>query len=115
MEGYGEMEQSCTFIDEINDKVLYILNHIEDNDGMTSIVQILSLLGPHGLYHLLGFRHTYGSSWILYPPRNELISMFELLNNPKSKLTVGARALSKHCIRSIHKWPQYGILLSLNL
>ena len=57
---------------------------------------------------LLGVRQTVGSLNNHLPPDiNILKSKFIEKNNPKSILTVGARALCKHCHRSVTDpfWP----------
>ena len=95
--GYGDAQLDCSILEDCNEEVLSFLQQ-ED------IVGVVSVLGEHGLRHLLGLRHTVGSVDILYPPKQLLVSQFQQLNNPKSRLTVGARALSKHCIRCKQNW-----------
>ena len=64
-------------------------------------------LGKTGILYLTGHRSTVGSMDTLCPPLSTLLSSFQQLHNPKSTLTVGGRALAKHCHRSKDNfWPQ---------
>lgn len=105
LSGYGDKQVPCTALDDVTPSLhrmeLSPSSICHDREVMASCLQLLI---PHPLQHLLGFRHTVGSVDLLYPPRSYLIACFQQLNNPKSKLTVGARALSKHCIRCKSKW-----------
>lgn len=77
-----------------------------------SVRSVLIELGPRGILTMLGFRKTAGSQDIAWPDIKSLKDSFnaphtvwtpeELARhkNPPSKLTVGARALTKHCHRS---------------
>ena len=85
-------------MNEVNDAAVSILRDPEIT-WEQAIHNVIRLLGEHGLQHLLGMRHTVGSSWILYPSRDFLLNLFEKKHNPKAQVTVGARALSKHSIR----------------
>ena len=97
VEGYDNSLLECKILDECSERVRTLLCEDKMRD-------VLLLLGEHGIYHLLGLRHTVGSMLMLYPPKQLLIAQFQIPNNPKSKLTVGARALSKHCIRCKQNW-----------
>lgn len=97
------MECPCSFMNEVNDAAVSILRDPEIT-WEQAIHNVIRLLGEHGLQHLLGMRHTVGSSWILYPSRDFLLNLFEKKHNPKAQLTVGARALSKHSIRCKGAW-----------
>lgn len=103
--GYGDKQVACSALEDIA-LPLHLLELSpssigHDREVMASCFQVLT---PHRLQHLLGFRHTVGSVDLLYPPRSTLLACFQQLNNPKSKLTVGARALCKHCIRCKSTW-----------
>lgn len=60
--------------------------------------------GDFGVYMLLGLRRTAGSVPILPPPRAALLDSFEQPHRPGQVLTVGARALTKHCHRCSAGW-----------
>ena len=60
---------------------------------------LLRLLGARGLLDLLNIRQTLGSVDVFPPPLKVLIMSFNKKHKPNSSLTVGARALSKHCHR----------------
>lgn len=68
----------------------------EDKTLKTLICNLLCVLKERGILHLLGIRETAGSSIVLPPPPAVLLESFNYIHNEKSKLTVGARALSKH-------------------
>lgn len=70
------------------------------------LVEVLTKLGLRGVLDLLGVRQTVGSADLLPPPREALLSTFNMAHSPPSKLTVGARALSKHHHRddTSHWW-----------
>ncbi|KAL5474009.1 hypothetical protein EMCRGX_G028579 [Ephydatia muelleri] len=70
------------------------------------LVDVLAKLGLRGVLDLLGVRQTVGSADLLPPPRETLLSTFNALHSPPSKLTVGARALAKHHHRddTAHWW-----------
>lgn len=51
-------------------------------------------------YKELGFVKTVGTVFAQPPPDSILLSSFQKQHNPKANLTVGARALSKHFMRS---------------
>ena len=53
---------------------------------------------------MLGIRETVGSITRTPPASSELMKSFVMLQNEKSKLTVGARALSKHFHRCKNEW-----------
>ena len=57
-----------------------------------------------GLLTLLRVRKTKGSIDHFPPSIRELVAAFNLPNTPSKPLTTGARALSKHCIRSKDGW-----------
>ena len=102
VEGYNHSLLECSILDCCSEHVLSLLR--EDK-----VKEVLFVLGEHGIYHLLGLRHTVGSIFMLYPPKHLLLAQFQIPNNPKSKLTVGARALSKHCIRCKQNWVKQAI------
>lgn len=88
--------------------VSHSLNSIDTESRMLlpvePITEILVLLKPRGILSLMGVRKTVGSVDRMIPSRSSLITMFDELNSLNSPLTVGARALCKHCIRCSSKW-----------
>lgn len=87
---------------------------------LTLVKDLLLNLSPRGLLTMLGFRKTAGSQDICWPAMFELKDSFnrphtvlteeqkQTRKNPASKLTVGARALTKHCNRSSEGfWGQF--------
>lgn len=70
----------------------------EKSHQLTSVIKIL---GVRGLLDLLNIRHTQGSVDIFPPPIETLIASFSEKHKPNANLTVGARALSKHCHRDV--------------
>ncbi|GFO03723.1 hypothetical protein PoB_003022800 [Plakobranchus ocellatus] len=67
-----------------------------DEEIKFRVREILVLLGLRGILDLLGIRKTVGTKELLPPSRKALIESFSEKNNPKSELSVGARALTKH-------------------
>jgi hypothetical protein len=60
----------------------------------------LTEAGDPGILRLLGCRHTIGTATSLLPPsRKALLEAASRLHHPKNKLTVAARARSKHAHR----------------
>lgn len=59
-----------------------------------------------GILTLLGIRYTKGSVDTFPPHFDQLLTSFQQIFTPTSAnpLTVGARALTKHCIRSKDNW-----------
>jgi hypothetical protein len=60
------------------------------------IIDILKELGIRGILDTLGIRQTVGSIEVFPPPMELLLNAFVKPHHPSSKLTVGARALTKH-------------------
>lgn len=67
---------------------------------LTAMENLLFDLRKSDVLVLLGIGRTEGSLDVLPPDLSLLLESFGLLHHPKSKLTVGARALTKHCHRS---------------
>ena len=68
----------------------------EDETLISLVHNLLCVLKEQGILHILGIRETAGSLNALPPPSSVLLDSFIAKHNEKSKLTVGARALSKH-------------------
>ncbi|XP_071965940.1 uncharacterized protein [Antedon mediterranea] len=63
------------------------------------LILILKKLKKRGILSLLGLRNTEGSVEMLPPARSSLEKSFKQQNSANSQLSVGARALAKHCHR----------------
>lgn len=59
--------------------------------------------GARGILTLLGFRETVGSRNVCPLTRAQCIDAFTQQHG-RSTLTVGARAFTKHCVRSTESW-----------
>lgn len=93
---------------EIAEKVTPILadlkiswTEITDAEKSRQLTSIIKILGVRGLLDLLNIRHTQGSVDSFPPPLATLIASFNEKHKPNANLTVGARALSKHCHRDV--------------
>lgn len=82
--------------------------HWSVDERKHTLLTTIKALGLRGVLDLLGVRETVGSSSILPPSRRLLLGRFEMPHSPRAKLTVGARALAKHCHRddSLNWWGQ---------
>ncbi len=71
------------------------------DERMFKVKEVIQKLGKRGLLDLLGIRRTVGSIDAWPAPRQVLEQTFKKPNKPDtaSMLSVGARALSKHCHR----------------
>jgi len=97
------------------------INSIQQTDSKTSSIQekainlkqllidLVNDIGERGFLTIIGIRHTTGSLNYVPPIKQILIDSFNSVNSkelnlktnkPKSNLTVGAKALSKHTVRS---------------
>jgi len=73
-----------------------------DDSAMDQFVShVLSRVGIRGLLTLLHLRKTAGSIDYFPPTKSQLYDSFNQIHGGKSDLTVGARALAKHCHRSV--------------
>lgn len=81
-----------------------------EDELICSLREILVALGRRGLLDLLGLRKTVGTADVWPPPRRVLEETFCQRHSPqtKSPLTVGARALAKHCHRD-HSSSWWGV------
>lgn len=67
--------------------------------------RLLHNIRDEDVLRVLGLNRTKGSIDFLPPDIHVLWTSYQCRHHPKSKLTVGARALSKHCHRStVHFW-----------
>jgi hypothetical protein len=100
-----------SFNEITNDNIIILQNLFSQNLISLNSLDLKALtdnFNPRLLLTLLGVRQTVGSLNNHLPPDiNILKSKFIEKNNPKSILTVGARALCKHCHRSVTDpfWP----------
>eukprot|EP00914_Ancora_sagittata_P035148 GHVO01070994.1.p1 GENE.GHVO01070994.1~~GHVO01070994.1.p1 ORF type:complete len:287 (+),score=30.78 GHVO01070994.1:267-1127(+) len=71
------------------------------DERLEKMLSVLLQLGRRGLLDLLGLRKTAGSIDVWPPPRCRLEETFNAKHKPNSAsmLSVGARALAKHCHR----------------
>ena len=72
-----------------------------DFEKAHQLTLVLKLLGIRGILDLLNICHTQGSVDVLPPSVSSLLASFNKKHKPNSNLTVGARALSKHCHRDV--------------
>ena len=78
---------------------------ISDEEKVKQLTSVVKLLGARGLLDLLNIRHTQGSVDSFPPSMSTLVASFNKKHKPNTNLTVGARALSKHCHRDVtHEW-----------
>jgi hypothetical protein len=94
---------------------IVVSNNSDNQSACKIIINLLELIGMRGFMTILGIRSTPGSCEILPQKREELYKSFNTAfkvryfnqkkDNPdsKSKITVGARALSKHSDRTQDK------------
>ena len=109
MEAFNKSEVDSTT--QLNDKIKNIIN-TKDSDLYNYLINnIFIIFTCRDILTFLGIRKTKGSIDNYIPlDKNILISKFKELNNEKSKLTVGAKALCKHSHRSVSEsfWPGQG-------
>ncbi|XP_072044441.1 uncharacterized protein [Amphiura filiformis] len=87
----------CTSVTPL---VINLKESIEETQAaQEKLTDIIRALGKRGLMDLLGMRQTIGSVQCFPPSRRQLEQSFNQQNKASSKLTVGARALAKHCHR----------------
>ena len=93
---------------EISEKVSPLLTKLKiswtetsDKEKDSQLTSVLEILGARGLLDLLNIRWTQGSIDSFPPPMSTLVASFNNKHNPNANLTVGARALSKHCHRDM--------------
>ena len=67
------------------------------------IDEILHKLDEADIMILMGMRRSVGSVNVIPTSKEKLLEAFTK-NHKKTKLTVGARAFSKHCVRSSDNW-----------
>lgn len=83
----------------------------EPSDNETN--QFLDAVGGvRGVLTLLGYRQTVGSRELAPLTRAQCLAAFTERHSPREPLSVGARALAKHCQRSSSGW--WGTALSGN-
>ena len=98
-------------IPQLNEKIIKISNDKNIDINEYIINNIFTNFTCRDLLTFLGIRRTKGSIDNYIPlDKNILITKFKELNNEKSKLTVGAKALCKHSHRSVTEsfWPGQG-------
>ena len=100
-------------ITPLNEKIKNIVNNKDINTNIYNYIleNIFFTFNCRDLLTFFGIRKTIGSINNYIPlDKNILINKFKELNNPKSILTVGAKALCKHSHRSVTDpfWPGQG-------
>jgi len=96
-----------SFVSEITNSSIESLSKILFNNDL-NFNFLNNILSPRNILTLLGIRETIGSSNEYIPIEiNILKNSFNKLHSNKAKITVGARALTKHSHRSITEkfWP----------
>lgn len=99
-QSYGSVRES--YINQITPLVQALSslwNHFSKDERQARLKEIINILGKRGLLDLLGMRKTVGTSDFWPPARSILEATFQAKHHEKSELTVGARALAKHCHR----------------
>ena len=93
---------------EIREKISPLLTKLKiswiessDEEKTSQLTSVVEILGARGLLALLNIRHTQGSIDSFPPPMSTLVASFNKKHKPNANLTVGARALSKHCHRDV--------------
>ena len=99
-------------ITPLNEKINNIINNKEISDIYNYLIEnIFIFFNSRDILTFFGIRKTTGSIDDYIPlDKILLINKFKELNNPKSTLTVGAKALCKHSHRSVTDpfWPGQG-------
>ena len=109
MEAFNKSEIDS--VKPLNEKIKNLINNKDIDKDKYIIEKIFIDFTCRDILTFLGIRKTAGSIDNFIPlDKNILINKFKELNNPKSKLTVGAKALCKHSHRSITDpfWPGQG-------
>ena len=109
MEAFNKSEIDS--VTQLNEKIINIINDKNFDIHNYIINNIFINFTCRELLTFLGIRKTKGSIDNYIPlDKNILIAKFKELNNEKSKLTVGAKALCKHSHRSVTDsfWPGQG-------
>ncbi|XP_065826930.1 uncharacterized protein [Oscarella lobularis] len=89
-------------LDEVPEKSARIgaMNKIFFSQSVVEkLIKLIKDLDIRGILDILGFRQTLGSVSTMLPSREKLLSAFQNMHSEKATLSVGARALAKHCHR----------------
>ncbi|TDH67096.1 hypothetical protein CCR75_008245 [Bremia lactucae] len=77
----------------------------DDRDTLMATTMLVNDIGgARGLLTLLGFRQTVGSRTVAPLTFHQCLAAFAERHTVREPLTVGARAFSKHCTRSLSGW-----------
>eukprot|EP00727_Mastigamoeba_balamuthi_P014058 m51a1_g9275 putative rna-binding asch domain protein (318) ;mRNA; r:101061-102159 len=108
----GSPEEALRRLPGAHSALVELAAHPDDDDRGTraSILvfggpaRMLETLGRTGVRALLGLRKTAGSIDKMPPSPAELVAAFSVPHAPPASLSVGARALAKHCTRASDGW-----------
>ena len=118
MQGFTDDTETCVqHLNSMTHLIFQLFEQLANSNDvdpllLTLVKDLLLNVGSRGILTMLGHRKTAGSQDICWPPIYELKDSFNkphtvlteeqkaARKNPPSKLTVGARALTKHCHRS---------------
>lgn len=113
MNGLKESENDLKKLEIYQEEVIELFSLIQNskeedflNVIKTKVFNLFQKMKPRGILTLLRMRKTAGSIDLFPPSHHELIKSFNLAHSERDSvvLTVGARALTKHCIRSKDGW-----------
>ena len=77
-----------------------ISSYLNKDELIKQLIQIYNHIGNKGILILLGVRITKSSKDDFPPNREKLVKEFNKKYNEKSKITIGARAVTKHADRN---------------
>ena len=117
MQGFkDETDSSVYYLNTLTHLVVQVFDTLRHSNvpqlHFAVVRDLLMNMEPRGIYTLLGMRKTAGSQEIAWPQLSLLKETYNQphttwteeqrmrIKNPASQLTVGARALTKHCHRS---------------
>ncbi|KAL3661394.1 hypothetical protein V7S43_013597 [Phytophthora oleae] len=100
-----ELSSRQRVLDVSVDKIHAFVGTIEEGDALTATTALVDELGgARGILTLLGFQQTVGSRNLAPLTLRQCLTAFAERHTRGEPLTVGARAFSKHCVRSSSAW-----------
>ena len=91
-------------IDILHALITVIKRGVEEASLVATTLFVDEIGGSRGLLTLLGFQQTAGSRNVAPLTLGQCLAAFTQRHTPSEPLTVGARAFSKHCARSLNGW-----------